>query len=127
MHRKPYPELSQAQRRLGPLHVLALLLLACCLWSWPQATPGVAASGQLASASAGADAQLVAPPPACVSAGAADHSAVDLVVNEISDQEALAPLHLRAARPQTVPPQSRQPVLQQAERQPLLRPPTRLG
>lgn len=129
MHRKPYRELSQAQRRLGPLHALVFLLLVCCLWSWSQAqaTPGAAASGQLASASFVTEAELVALPLACVNAVVANHSGVDLVVNEIADQEALASLHLRTAPPQTVPPRSRQPALQQAERQPLLRPPTRLG
>lgn len=129
MHRQPRLEPSPAQRRLGPWHVLVLLLLACCLWSGSQAQarPGAAASGQLASASAGADAQLVAPPPACAQAGAAHIGGVDPVCNDVADPEALAPLHRRIARAQTVWPQNRQPVLQQAERQPLLRPPTRLG
>lgn len=51
----------------------------------------------------------------------------DLVLNEIADQDVPSCLVLWPSLPQAVPASEPQPEFPQAERQPLLRPPARLG
>lgn len=136
MHRNPTSILSPAPRRLGRLRALAFLVLAGFLWVWgqAQAVPLPVASDELAHAIAVIEADAMAAPlsapdlPAtCVKPLSSPASGADLVCNEISDQDALPYQLAWGLPPQVVRQPAVQPAPQQAERQPLLRPPIRLG
>lgn len=136
MHRNPYSNQSPALRRPGLLRALAFLLLAGLLWSWGQvqAAPAWAATSEPVFAAFDSEAQVAEDAAAsqdgqraCAKPSSTQASGVELVLNEIADQEALSRLLLGGALSQALPPQGAQPLLQQAWRQPLLRPPRRLG
>jgi hypothetical protein len=140
MHRNPSSILSPAPRRLGLLRALAFLWLAGLLWSWGQAqahTQPVTlpiASDELAHAIAVVEADAMAAamtppdvPATCVKPLPSPASGADQVCNEVSDQDALPYQLAWGLPPQVVRQSAVQPAPQQAERQPLLRPPIRLG
>lgn len=119
--------LTPAPRRPGwLLPALLVLVLAGLLWSWGQAQarplsamPGEPVSFVLPAATVAAGAGLEALPP--------QGTAADLVLDEIADQDVLQRWHVLIAPTQPLLVPAPQPALQEAERQPLLRPPSRLG
>jgi len=127
MQPKSHAILTPAPRRPGRLlPALLFLVLAGLLWSWGQAQARPLSAAPSEPASFVLDAATVAPG-AGLEALSLQGTAADLVLNEMADQDVLHRWHVLIALAQAVLVHGPQPALQEAERQPLLRPPSRLG
>lgn len=127
MQPKSHAILTPAPRRPGRLlPALLFLVLAGLLWSWAQAQAKPLSAAPSEPASFVLEAATVAPG-AGLKALPLQDAAADLVLNEIADQDVLHRWHVLIALTQALLVPAPQPALQEAERQPLLRPPSRLG
>jgi len=116
---------TPAPRRPGRLlPALIFLVLAGLLWAWGQARPLPAVPSEPASVVLAA---ATVAPGAGLEALSLQGTAADLVLKEIADQDVLHRWHVLVALTQAVLVHGPQPSLQEAERQPLLRPPSRPG
>ena len=119
--------LTPAPRRPGRLWpALIFLVLAGLLWSWGQAQARPLSAAPSEPASLVLEAATVAPG-AGLKALPLQGTAADLVLKEMADQDVLHRWHVLNALTQAVLVPAPQPALQEAEHQPLLRPPSRLG
>lgn len=127
MQPKSHAILTPAPRWPGRLlPALLFLVLAGLLWSWAQAQAKPLSAAPSEPASFVLEAATVAPG-AGLKALPLQDAAADLVLNEIADQDVLHRWHVLIALTQALLVTAPQPALQEAERQPLLRPPSRLG
>ncbi len=135
------PRQPAAARRPALYWGLLLVLLAGLLWTWTQARAADAPAtlGEPSELSHflpvdGLDhvdnspgAGEVGPALSCRKPAPAKTTVADLVLNEISDKDVQSRAGLWPALPQAVPQPGPQPELPLTVREPLLRPPARLG